>query len=427
MTIFADQFSTDPWWWQDAPIQNNFDDAFEETAQIVVVGSGFTGLSAAFELAKAGRQVLVLDRGTIGEGASSRNGGMIGSGHHLTYEGLVHKYGPQLALAIIKEGQNALRFTSGLIADHGIDCDFARTGRLRAACFADHFDAMKRDHEQMVEHTGLNATVVEKQDLSDETSADYYHGGILFHDHGGLHPAKFHRGLLDLARQAGAKVVGQCAVTQVEKSGAGYGVSTSRGTVQCEQVVVATNGYIDGTFSKLRRRIVPAFSYIIATEELSPNQVRSAIPNGRMMVESRSIHSYYRPSPDGKRILFGGRAALRGIDPRASAAFLHKTMIDLYPQLAGTKLTHSWRGQLGFTRDYMPHLGRLGGLYFAMGYCGSGVAMAPYLGHRIARKLLGQEEEPSPFETVTLPKIPFYTGYPWFLPFMDLWRNLRNG
>lgn len=426
MTIFAENFSKDPWWWQSAPIQDNASDSFEAVADIVVVGSGFTGLSAALELAKGGKKVLVLDKGTIGEGASSRNGGMIGSGHHLTYEGLVDKYGEELAVEIIQEGHNALKFTSGLIADNNIDCDYVKSGRLRTACFADHFETMKRDHEAMVEKTGLNATVVERENLADETSADFYHGGILFHEHGGLHPAKFHRGLLTLARKAGAKIIGNCAVTNLHREAAGYTVLTPLGKIKCEHMIVATNGYIDGVFARLRRRIVPAFSYIIATEELSPNLIRSAIPNGRMMVESRSIHSYYRPSPDGKRILFGGRAALRGIDQTASAKFLYKTMVDLYPQLEGAKLTNSWRGHLGFTRDYMPHLGNLDGLYYAMGYCGSGVAMAPYLGHRIAMKVLGQEDKPSPFETVQLPGIPFYTGHPWFLPFMDVWRSIRN-
>jgi len=409
------------------PVNRHLSDDFSSTADVVIVGSGFTGLSAALELARAGRDVLVLERDSLGFGASSRNGGMIGSGHHLTYSGLSKKYGEKLAREIIQEGLNALAYTSKLIVSEKLDCDYTNTGRFRAACRAAHFKAMKSENEILTNEFGLNATVIEKSDLPQESGSNFYHGGIVFHDHGGLHPAKFHAGLLKLAREAGARVVGHCNVRAVNAVGNGFEIDTAAGIVRAGDVIAATNGYIDRVFQKIRNRIVPAFSYIIATEPLSPNLVSSAIPNGRMIVESRDIHSYYRPSPDGRRILFGGRAALRGIDEKASARFLHKTLVALYPQLQGVKLTHSWKGQLAFTRDTMPHMGQHKGIYYALGYCGSGVAMAPYLGHRIAQKMLGTEIQPSPFEKIELPAIPFYNGVPWFLPLMDMWRRIKSG
>jgi glycine/D-amino acid oxidase-like deaminating enzyme len=202
-------------------------------------------------------------------------------------------------------------------------------------------------------------------------------------------------------------------------------LETTRGSIAARHVLIATNGYTSPDHDWYRRRIVPLQSSIIATEELGPERMAALFPTGAIINDTKRILSYFRPSPDRRRLIYGGRATFRPIDHRETARRLRTMMLDVFPQLEGTKISHCWGGFVGFTFDFVPHAGKQQGADYALGYCGSGVAMASWLGHRTALRMLGRGE-PSAFEAVPLRRHPLYMGNPWMLPLVGEYFRVRD-
>jgi glycine/D-amino acid oxidase-like deaminating enzyme len=429
-SVLTEDARFEPIWWEAAGPAPLDETPLPAGVDVAVVGAGFTGLSAALALLRAGRSVLVLDAGVPGKGASTRNGGMIGSGHRVGLGGLTRRYGRQTALTLLKEGLAAQDFTMDLIERELIACHLVRCGRFRGAWRPADYEAMGRELDELRRAIGLKADMVTRKEQHREVASDAYSGGVVYHRHGGLHPGLFHWGLLARVQAAGGAVAGRTPVTAILREAGGLEVTTPRGRISARDVVVATNGYTGALTPALRRRLVPVPSYMVATEPLPAGTLERLIPGGRMIVESRSRHCYFRPSPNGRRLLFGGRAAVNVVDTRRSARILHRLMTSVFPELAAVRSSHSWRGFVAFSRDYLPHLGRRDGVHFALAYNGSGVAMAPYLGYKVAQKVLGRSEGDSPFDATPFRAIPFYTGRPWFLPAVELayrWRDRREG
>jgi glycine/D-amino acid oxidase-like deaminating enzyme len=426
---FVDGGRAYPYWWEEAPLAPaEADPILPGRADVVVVGAGYTGLSAALALARARRSVLVLDAKLPGEGASTRSGGMIGSGYRVGLGELERRHGREAAKALVRESMNALEFTLGLVEREGIACHLQQVGRFRGAWLPAHYEAMAREVERQRRELGLEADMVPAAEARRrEVATDRYHGGAVYHRHGGVHPALLHAGLLARARDAGALVLGRTPAVGIGAGTRGAQVATDRGEVAAGQVVVATNGYTPAAAGGLLRGVVPVPSFLVATEELGENRVRSLIPGGRMVVETRSAHCYYRASPDGKRLLLGGRAALHPIPPTRAAARLRRLLVGLFPELQGVALTHAWTGNVAMTRSGLPAIGRRGdGIWYALGCCGSGVATMPYLGWRVAQKILGTPEGRTALDDVPLAPYPLYDGRPWFLPLGSLWWRLRD-
>ena len=243
---------------------------------------------------------------------------------------------------------------------------------------------------------------------------------------GGLDPARFHAGLRAAARAAGALLHGHAGVLRLSRGAAGFDLAPARGALRAGEVVVATNGYTGPLTPDLQRRVVPVSSYIVATEELALELTHRLSPRGRMFVDGNRLLAYFRLSPDRRRVLFGGRVRLRDIDERRSAQGLYRRMVAVWPELAGCRIDHSWKGAVAFTFDRLPHMGILAGAHFAMGCNGSGVAMASYLGHQLALKLLGRTNRPCPFDGLDFPTRPLYYGRPWFLPAVGAWYRWRD-
>jgi glycine/D-amino acid oxidase-like deaminating enzyme len=202
--------------------------------------------------------------------------------------------------------------------------------------------------------------------------------------------------------------------------GSGFNLATSRGQLFADQVLIATSGYTSSATPKLRKKIIPIGSFIIATERLPESLAHELSPRNRMIYDSKHYLYYFRLTPD-RRMLFGGRAAFfpeTGNTIRRSAEILRRGMIGVYPQLRDAKVEYAWGGTLDFCFDTMPHAGRMDGMYYAVGYAGHGVAMATYLGTKIADQMSGGAEE-NPFAEVSFPGAPLglYSGRPWFLPF----------
>jgi glycine/D-amino acid oxidase-like deaminating enzyme len=415
-----------PYWWDAAPREQPVDVDLPATADVIVVGGGYAGLSAALTLARAGRSVLVCEAGPPGFGASSRSGGMIGHGHRLSYSKLIERHGPVMAKALINEGIFSLEFVKALIAAEGIDARLDPVGRMRGAWTTSDYDTMGREAELLNRDFDLGIEVLQKSDMRREISTDSYQGGLIFPTHAGVHPALFQQGLLATARKAGAMVAGFTPVTSLARTGDGWTVTTPRGTISARDVAVTTNGYSGKPVVDLARRLVPMPSYLIATEELGENRVRDIIPNRRMIVETRAKHLYYRPSPDGKRIILGGRAALHPIPLDEAAERLRKELVALFPSLSGSAVTHCWTGNVAMTRSDLAGIGQRDGLWFAMGCNGSGVALMPYLGHKLALKMLGAPDSTTAFDDIPFTALPFYDGRPWFLPLMTAWFRAKD-
>ena len=418
-----------PWWWEAAPRPDHSEVPVPAEIDVAIVGSGYAGLSAALTLARAGRSVAVFEAGDPGFGASSRSGGMIGSGHRMGskgFAGLAEELGEARAIALLKEGVSALEFATGLIERESIDCKFKRVGRFRAACRPQDYDTIGHDIDLLRRKIGIDVDMVPASGFAQEVATDRYFGGCVFHEHGGLHAGLFQLGLLDRASAAGAVVCGRAAVSGIDGHQGAFEIVTARGRCRAREVIVATNGYTGPLTPAFRRRLIPIASFIIATEAIGEDRVRQEIPSSRMIVETRSRHCYYRPSPDGERIIFGGRAALRPIDLRTSARRLHRFMTRLFPSLAEVRVTHSWTGNIAFARDHLTHIGVRDGIHYALACNGSGVAMAPYAGHKAALKLLGSPDGRTAFDEFEFKAYPFYRGRPWFLPVVDWLYQARD-
>ena len=175
-----------------------------------------------------------------------------------------------------------------------------------------------------------------------------------------------------------------------------------------------------------RRRLIPVSSYMIATEELGETRVRRLMPKLRVYGDTKKILYYFRPAPDFSRILFGGRASFRDESARAGGARLHRCLLGLLPDLAGTRITHAWKGSLAFAFDMLPHVGVQDGVHFALGCNGSGVVPMTHLGRCAARMILGGSNRASAFARLDLRTMPLYTGRPWFMPVVGNWYRLRD-
>ena len=225
-------------------------------------------------------------------------------------------------------------------------------------------------------------------------------------------------------------MVPRCRVTRIEKDGEGFRVVTARGTTRARDVIVATNGYTGALTPWLQRRVIPIGSYMIATEPLPAGLMDRLIPKNRIVSDTRRVVYYYRASPDRRRILFGGRVSHDETDPRVSAPLLHRDMAQIFPELAPTRVTHSWCGFVAYTFDELMHVGRHDGIHYAMGYCGAGVGTASYFGMRIGQQVLGLAEGRTALDGLAFQTRPFYTGKPWFLAASVRyyrWRDRRPG
>jgi glycine/D-amino acid oxidase-like deaminating enzyme len=415
MNIIDDDCKLTPYWWDHVPRPPIAPVQAPATADVVVVGSGYTGLHAALQTARGGRHTVVFDAEDAGWGCSTRNGGQISTSVKPTYEVLARRHGAQRAFDILKEGQRSLAFVNDFVAAEGIDCDLRPVGRFHAAHNAAQFEALARRVAHQPKGLEGETEVVPRAEQRGELGTDAYWGGVVYLRHCAIDPARYHQGLLDRATAAGAQVVPRTAVTRIERDGPGLRVVTARGTTKTRDVVVATNGYTSRLTPWLQRRVIPIGSYMIATEPLPSELMARLMPKGRIVSDTRRVVFYYRPSPDSTRILFGGRVSSHETDPRVSGPLLHRDMVKVFPELATTRVTHSWCGFVAYTFDELMHVGRHDGIHYAMGYCGSGVGMGSYLGMRIGQQVLGLPEGRTAFDDLAFQTRPFYTGKPWFL------------
>ncbi len=415
-----------PYWWEAAPMEDAKVIDIPVFADVCIVGAGFAGLSAALWLARGGRSVVVFDAQRAGEGASSRNGGIASGNRKFTFNQMIKKFGLDRAKDIYAEGIAARDHLGAMISAEKIDCGYKITGRFTGANYQMDYEVQAREADTLNKYLDMGAVMVSKADQHSELGTDFYNGGMVRPDIGGLHPGQLHQGLLARAREAGVSVICETRATKIVKFGKRFCVSTPRGGITTYDVIIATNGYTDGLVPWLSRRIIPIPSQIITTENIESKLMDRLIPKRRMLGNTLNLYNYFRPSPNDKCIIFGGRKGANTNDPIQKTIGLREQMVQIFPELENVSISHSWWGYTGYTFDYLPKVTVHKGIHYALGFCGSGVVWANWLGLKAALAILEEQNSESIFAKYPFQTRPLYFGNPWFLPFVINWYDLKD-
>ena len=359
--------------------------ASAEECDIVVIGGGFTGLSAALACAEKGLSVILLEANSIGFGASGRNGGQLIPGLRWSMREIDAAFGRARAQAIFDLAYGAVDRVKNRIAEHHISCD-AKSGHLEAAYKPAHFNAMQRDAAFLAQHFGWEAQIVPPQDVGRHISGGGYHGGIYDPQGGHFHPLNYALGLAKAAQKAGVRIYENSAAQTPADTGTHVEIRAGTGTVTAKHVIMAADTWTGGIAAQLSSYTVPIMNYNIATAPLS--HADQLLPSDAAVADSRFVLNYFRLSAD-RRLIFGGGEKYVQQPPRDIAAFVRKHMVEVFPSLAHTPIDYAWGGAVGVTMNRLPHMGRAGNVFFAHGFSGHGALVTTLAGELMAEAVVG--------------------------------------
>lgn len=400
------------------------------SADVVIVGGGFTGLSAALHLAERGTDVVLLEAAEPGWGASGRNGGQVIPGFKLELAELVSRYGEEKGRRLFAAAGTFPDLVFDLIERHQIECAAARAGWIQGAHCTSAHDHLERRCDSWAA-LGAPVEMLDRVETAHLLGTEWYTTGFIDRRGGGLNPLGYARGLAHAAIAAGARIHGQSTVQSIEQEGGAWLVRTAGGAARAQNVLLATNGYSylaggSGPWPKLAESIIPVHSYQVATRPLSDNIRRTILPEGQVSSDLRRLLVYFRLDPEG-RFVMGGRGGLDGSLDRAKFAGVIASIRDLFPQIGDPDLAFFWNGQIAINLDHMPHIHPLAeGALAGLGFNGRGVAAATAMGKALADKILGVADDDLPFPVEPLKAIPFHGLR---LPAMHLavaWKRFRD-
>lgn len=397
----------------------------EMRADVVVIGAGYTGLSAALHMAQAGLDVVVLEASRVGSGASGRNGGQVGTGQRLDQDDLEGLVGKERARALWDLAVEAVDLTKALAAEHAPDAGFA-PGVIHAdhkPRFVKHSHDFARKMQEDYGHDAIRA--LSREELRALCASDAYHGGTIDMAAGHLHPLAYALGLARAAIGAGARLHEMSRVTRVGE-GAPTVVETDRARITADHVLWAANGYLGHAERQVAARVMPINNFIVATEPLG-DLAQELLPENHAVADSKFVINYFRLSQDG-RMLFGGGESYGYRFPEDIAAKAGRPMREIFPQLKDAKVDYAWGGTLGITLNRMPHFARLrGNVLSASGFSGHGVAMATLAGKLAAEAVKGQAGRFDLMAEVPTPRFPGGVAlrYPLLVAGM-VWFALRD-
>ncbi|WP_419737249.1 NAD(P)/FAD-dependent oxidoreductase [Pseudomonas sp. COR18] len=366
----------------------------EVQADVCVVGGGFSGLNTAIELAERGLAVVLLEARRIGWGASGRNGGQLirGVGHGL--EQFAPVIGQDGVHRLKLLGLEAVEIVRQRIERFRIDCDLT-WGYCDLANKPRELEGFAEDAEELRQLGYRHETrLLQAHEMHSVVGSDRYVGGLVDMGSGHLHPLNLALGEAAAAEQLGVKLFEQSAVTRIDY-GPQVRVHTAQGAVRATTLVLACNAYINGLNDELGGKVLPAGSYIIATEPLSEEQARSVLPQNMAVCDQRVALDYYRLSAD-RRLLFGGACHYSGRDPQDIAGYMRPKMLKVFPQLAGVKIDYHWGGMIGIGANRLPQIGRLQAqpnVYYAQAYAGHGLNATHLAGRLLAEAISGQQHD----------------------------------
>jgi glycine/D-amino acid oxidase-like deaminating enzyme len=376
------------------------------TTDVAVIGAGYTGLSTALHLAAAGVDCAVIDTHEPGWGASGRNGGQVLPGLKVTKGELLRRFGEEIGGRVHTLTETAAQFLYDLVAEHGIDCDLARGGSIRAAHNRAMLAMLKENFAALVAE-GVPARLLDADDVAHHLGTRAYLGGRFDPRSGTLHPLKYARGLALAALRKGATIYRDSPATALSRKGERWHVTSTEGEIVARRVVIATNGYTDRLWPRLAATMLPVHSFQIATARLSPDQAASILPNRVCFSDTRRLILYAQRSADD-RLVLGGRASFTLADRAGDYKVLHRVLVGLFPQLAATPIEYRWAGRVALTRESIPHLhAPAPGILIATGFNGKGVAMTTLMG-KILADHLRFPDKPSAYPITEIRPIPLY-------------------
>ncbi|KEA54261.1 FAD-dependent oxidoreductase [Mangrovibacter sp. MFB070] len=397
-------------------------------ADVVVIGGGFTGVSAALNLAKSGVDVVLLERDQVMSQASGRNGGHCNTGLAQNFATLVARVGLEEASRCYQAFDNAVNYVGRLIEDEQIDCDFRRCGKLKLASKPGHLAGLRATAELLRKGVDPDVVLLSKDELRTEIGSDAFHGGLLQLRGGQMHMGKFGIGLANAAARAGAKIYPEHGVTALTRlNGYRHRITTTQGEITADKVLMATGPSNIGPFPWFQRRIVPVGSFIVVTAPLPEAQLRALLPQDRTYVTSLNIGNYFRTTTDN-RLVFGGRARFAVSNPTSdsrSGDILKASLKQIFPALERAPIDYCWGGMVDMTADRLPRSGEHDGVFYTLGYSGHGSQMSVWMG-RVMADLLAEKRTDSPWQCDKWRPLPGYYGTPWFLPVAGLYYKAKD-
>jgi gamma-glutamylputrescine oxidase len=363
----------------------------EASADVCVVGGGIAGCSTALHLAERGYRVVLLEGKRIAWGASGRSGGQALFGFAAGQDTLVAQVGREAARAMFDVSVEALDLLKDRVARHGIDCDL-QWGQMHVAIKPRHETELKAWQDELARDYGYTSLRwLGREEVRSLLATERYTGGLHDPRSGHLHPLNYTLGLAAAAEAAGVRIFEGSEVTRLEQGGTAV-VHTAQGRVRASHVALCCNAYMDQLSPRLRARIMPVGTYIVATERLGQARIEALMRENIGVTDVNWVLDYFRRSSD-HRLLFGGRVSYSGLDPLNTERATRARMVKVFPQLADAKIEYAWGGYVDITMSRAPDFGRLApNVYYLQGFSGHGIALTGMAGKLVAEAIAGQAE-----------------------------------